>query len=447
MAQSTPVQLFLAMPAGEEYLIHVRVAQTFPDVVLLSMCPAAEMLGQFLADAKPEVCIIDAGFIFSLGFDGFEGVHRRSMDTVYVVLMDKEQSGERDRVSTLPGVREVLLRPVNVQAVIQRAADIGRQRREQIEEMAPLTLEEMGPRARPVAPVAIAQQQVIAINSWAGGTGKTTLAVTMWKILNEIGFKCLLIGFCRPDPLRHLLGRRDLEDMLLYMRDPSLEGFRSSIQMFGDWPVILAPRQEVQAEGALVERSDILVDLVYQATRSFQVILLDLPVAKEPWSLDPIRRATMVVTVLTPTRVHVNQTIYGTRDLLTLAPGDKALIERENIYTVVNMARPGDDVNPAWLARAFASGFGQEVFQGWCPANLGVIRFDPTLRALQNYYDGDRVIPVMLPERGNPSRGGAFYEGAYAVIRNIFRDVPLPGLGEQGDRKRRGFFSGLFSRE
>jgi hypothetical protein len=450
MEKPKTISLMLANSGGADFGDFLRLAQAYPDVALASICTSPDQLERFLREAKPEACILDGNMVDNrdrpgmavrgVGFEKFEAIRQVSLDTVFVVVLDPDQAELRPRFAALPGVREVLVRPVNAQAVVARTAELGFERRRQVVEMAPMMAAQPGPRTT-AAPVAMPHQKVIAIMSWSGGVGKSTLAVALWQVINTMGVPCLLMGFCRQDALRFYLGLGEPADMLQYLRRPNLEGFLSSIQNFGDWPVMLAPRNEIEAMNAMAESKLLLRDLVYQARERFPCIVMDLPHTKEPWSIDPLRRANVVLTVLCPTRIHVDQLVFGTHALLTLNDGGKELVPRESIFTILNMAHEGDIVNPTYLAQAFASGIFPETFASWCPPNLAVVRFDPSLRELQDYFDPSKTTPVRLLEPGNPARGGVFMEGVQAVVASIFAGTALPALAPQ--QKKQGLLTRL----
>ncbi len=439
------VSLMLAHTGGEDYADFMRTAQAYPDVMLVSICTSPEQLERFLRTDPPEVCILDGNMVDDrprpgalvrgIGFKAFERVRQASLDTVFLVVLDPDQAELRGAFASLPGVREVVVRPVNAQAVVARAAELGFERRRQVSEMAPL---QAALPERTAAPAALPLQKVIAVMSWSGGVGKTTIAIELWRMINEaIGpGKCLLMGFCRQDAIRFYLGLSGPEDMLQYLRRPNLEGFLSSLQMFGDYPVMLAPRNEIEAMKAIGQNKDVLRDLLYQARERYPCIVMDLPHEKIPWLLEPLRRANVVLTVLLPTRVHVDLAVFGTHALLTLE-GGKELVARDCIFTVLNQAREGDIVNPTYIAQAFGAGVFRETFAGWSPPVLSVIRYDPSLRGIQDVYEPGRANPVRLPEAGNPSRGGLFLEGVQALFRNIFAGIALPGVPQV--QRRKGF--------
>ncbi|MEM3790547.1 MAG: AAA family ATPase [Thermoproteota archaeon] len=452
-----PITLLLAIPGGEDFTDFILRAQSYPDVSVTSFCTAPMQLPAFLQSAKPEVCILDGNMIDprsrpvgveGIGFDKWEKVILpASPETVFLVVLDPDQEELRSRFASLVGVREIVTRPVNVQAVITRAAELGFQRRRQREELSPLAAAAPGPvsgvRAVGLQPI-LPAQKVIALWSPLGGVGKTTLAMAMWQILNHAGVETLLIGFSRQDPLVDYLDIREPgKDLLQFLRLPTLEGFEGAISypLGNEWPVITGPRNIVEAERLLREKPpgadrEPIRDLIYMARERYSTIILDLPPAREPWSLEPIRRANVVILVLRPTRVAVNQTVYAVYFLLTVSDG-RPLVPKDILYTVINGAQPGDTVNVGYLAQAFHSGFGEDAFGTWTPPNLGVVRFDPTLRDLQDRYEAGKKVAVSLPEIGG--LGESLLQDTQAILANIFTGA-LPSLAKPPRRKKLWLF-------
>ncbi|MGB9724115.1 MAG: AAA family ATPase [Chloroflexia bacterium] len=428
-----PITLLLAIPGGPDFADFIARAQAYPDVAVTSFCTAPMQLAAFLQSAQPEVCILDGNMldprprpvgVEGIGFDKWEkAILPASPETVFLVVLDPDQEEMRSKFGALPNVREVVTRPVNVQAIIVRAAELGFQRRKQREELSPLSALGEAAGGRGTMPPILPAQKVIALWSPLGGVGKTTLAMAMWQILNKAGVETLLIGFSRQDPLVDYLDIREAgRDMIQFLRLPTLEGFESAISRpVSDWPVIAGPRNVVEAERLLREKPssdrDPIRDLIYMARERFPVILLDLPPARETWSLEPLRRANVVLLVVRPTRVAVNQTVYAAFFLLTFNDG-RPWVPKDILFTVINGAQPGDTVNVSYLGQAFHSGFGEDVFASWTPPNLGVVRFDPSLRELQDRYAATKKPAISLPEIGGA--GELLLQDTQAVLANIF---------------------------
>lgn len=446
------VTLLLALPGGEDYMPIFQAAQAYPDVQLAALCSSPEQLQEFLTNVKPEVCILDANMldprdrpgvtrVRGIGFDEFARIQQQVQDTLFLVLLDRDQGDLRAKIGGIPGVREVLPRPVNPTNVVQRAASLGLERRRQLREMAPLAAQVLEqPRTAATAPISLAQQKLIGVMSWNGGVGKTTLSVALWSLLWRYGVDTLLIGFARPDVLRDILGLREAADMLQFLRRPTLEGFQASMQKYGDWPVIPGPRKESEADQAVAQNPALIRDLIYRARERFSCVVMDLPHEKGLWSLEPLRRSNVILTVLQPRRVQVNHLVLGTYALLTFDPAAKdGGVVKENVFTVLNGSQEGDIVTPAYVGQAFAAGFGQEVFGHWCPPNLAVIPHDPTVPRLQDLYEPGKTNPVRLPELNDRGRGGDFMTGVQAIIQNVFAGTALATLPElaQAGRKRK----------
>ena len=124
--------------------------------------------------------------------------------------------------------------------------------------------------------------RIVTVWSRSGGTGRTTIAISLAQAVARRGLKTLLIGLGAPDVIPLQLGLRPEPNIVSWIANPNDEGLRSSIQSAGElhvlagFPDILSESQGDRPAEASGSINELVTSAAYGG---YSAIILDTPSA------------------------------------------------------------------------------------------------------------------------------------------------------------------------
>ena len=428
---SQPIQVLLSAP-GQQAL-NAIYSQFISDrrLLVVALATTPQMLETSLAQALPEVAVVDTELLVDLGERGIvEFLSSRLGQAVAIVLLPRQLERLAGPISQLDRVREVMIKPVSVAQVIDRCYQVGLSERVAREAMAPATVYAASALAQTTGAaraVAMAGTRVFAIGGGKGGSGKTTVAVNLAYRLTQVGIRTLLMGFDVPDAVGIQMGLPMAPNSLNWFRRPSREGFAASLQHKDGLDVCLSPNDKVEAariatrafdqEGSIAR----LVEAARDHHPPYAAIVMDLPPTESEWSVQPLLRANTVILVCEPDLTSAVNLVSTIR-LLTGVFDDKHKVPRDAIFAVMNRVMPEDQMTPSRMRDAV-----KEQLDGWAPPFVAVIPADPGVRACQV----DFVVPV--------GRRQEFAAGIDQIVDFFYGDTLGKSAAKAAGAREKGF--------
>jgi hypothetical protein len=230
--------------------------------------------------------------------------------------------------------------------------------------------------------------RAIAFTSFAGGTGKSTIAEALAVELARNHVKTLLCSFNSPPAAVAHFGLRFAPNSTEWFNRPTPEGFQAALQKakgLQDLDILLAPEDpDALARFGNKPPSDpaSIQQLIFAAySFNYGVVLLDLPpFADAMWAIQPVLSANMAVLVARPT-VHDQFASIRAYKLFTEQLAQQHRVPLESIFAVMNFETPDDNLS----ARDFQEGIAKIV--GRCPPILATFPYIARLPAAQNQGD------------------------------------------------------------
>ena len=249
----------------------------------------------------------------------------------------------------------------------------------------------LGVRAAPM----VVGTRTIAFTSFAGGTGKSTIAEAIAVELARNRVRTLLCSFNSPAAVVGHFGMKFSPDAMEWFNRPTTEGFQAALQKvraFEDLDVLIAPndpQELIKAASKNPQEPGSIQQLVYAAYAfNYGAILLDLPpVADSMWAVQPILAANMAVLVGRAT-LHDQFASIRAYKLFVEQLATQHRVPPEAMFAVLNFDTPDDNMSEA----DYQAGISQ--ITGRFPPILATFPYVSKLPAVQNRGES----PVLAPE-------------------------------------------------
>ncbi len=304
---------------------------------------------------------------------------------VVLPSMWANQQGIISAVST--SVRGVFIGPgVNWMAIADATRTAVTTARVQARDAAPAAAVHSNPQAARVSGQVVVGTRIVAFVSFAGGTGKSSIAEAIAVVLASNHVRTLLCSFNSPPAASAHLGLSLMTNASEWLNRPSVEGFQASLQQpngMDNLDVLLAPNDTTLCAHAASRRPDepgSIKNLVLAAySFNYGAILLDLPPFADPgWTLMPLMAANMAVIVCRPT-LHDQIAAIRAYQMLTQELVEQIRISPSSVYAAINFVSPNDNMSERDFQSAIVNHIGQ------FPPIMAGFPYAPALPGVQNF--------------------------------------------------------------
>lgn len=390
-SENGPATLFLAGPDMGGFIL----PQMFPAYKddarfrVVSLAAEWEDIKRQVTQYRPEVLVIEASV--APGPDQLKDFLTQMVGTVAMVILPPAWAkfqGMFQGVQTT--VRGVYLSPVNWAAVANATYSAVATERARTATASPVAgLYRTEGLSRPNT-TAVVGTRTIAFTSFAGGTGKSTIAEAMAVDLARQHIKTLLCSFNFPAAAVGHMGQNlhFSPNATEWLNRPTVDGFLASLQHprgLDDLDVLLAPDDPhilAAANGRKADEASSIRNLIFAAySFNYGAILLDLPpFADSMWALHGLLAANVALLVCRPTLHDQFAAIHAYR-LLSEQLAAQVRIPADATFAVLNFTSSEDSIN----VRSFQGDIAKVV--GRFPPILEAFPYIPSLPRLQSQGD------------------------------------------------------------
>ncbi len=354
---------------------------------IISMTKVWDDLPRDVARARPEALIIDGAIAPDPEAlrDMLAALPPGTVALVVLPSMWANRQGQMEAVGT--SVRGVFIGPgVNWMAIADATRTAVTTARVQARDVAPAAGAHRDSRAARVGGQVVIGTRIVAFVSFAGGTGKSSIAEAMAVVLASNHVRTLLCSFNSPPAAAGHLGLSVMTHAAEWFNRPTVDGFQAALQRpkgLDDLEVLLAPNDNTTSLQAAARRPDepgSIKNLVLSAySFNYGAILLDLPPFADPgWTLMPLMAANMAVIVCRPTR-HDQLAAIRAYEMLTRELVETIRIPPEAVYAVMNFVSPRDNMSERDFQSAIVGYIGQ------FPPIMASFPHTPDLPGVQNF--------------------------------------------------------------
>lgn len=273
--QDAPVSVLLAHRDMERTTAWYQALQVDARFRVSSMANTPQDFRAKLA-SSPEIILLDATV-----FDGppplIEALTSVS-GAVYLIVPGGVDAELIEQFKGIPSVKSVSIGDVNIADFMTRAYADALALRRTVSAVSPAAWSGGRQRSNSGA----GGLRIVAVWSRSGGTGRTTIAISLAQAVARRGLKTLLIGLGAPDVIPLQMGLRPEPNIVSWISNPNDEGLRSSIQMAGElhvlagFPDILSESQGDRPAEASGSINELVTSAAYGG---YSAIILDTPSA------------------------------------------------------------------------------------------------------------------------------------------------------------------------
>jgi MinD-like ATPase involved in chromosome partitioning or flagellar assembly len=408
LAQSSPPATVFLAAADMSGTILRQMYPAYQDPArfqVLSMAVQWEDIQRQVKQYRPEALVIEAGV--APGPDHLRDYVMQLVGTVAIVVLPVEWAKFRglfEGVQTT--VRGVHLAPVNWAAVASATYSAVATERARTATASPAASLHQPRELTGPGTTTVVGTRTIAFTSFAGGTGKSTIAEAMAVDLARQHIKTLLCSFNSPAAAVGHMGQglRFSPNATEWLNRPTVDGFLASLQHprgLDDLDVLMAPDDPhmlAHANERKLAEPGSIHNLIFAAySFNYGAILLDLPpFADSMWAVQALLAANVALIVCRPTLHDQFAAIHAYR-LLAEQLAAQVRIPPDAVFALLNFTTPDDNIS----ARHFQADITRVI--GRFPPVLEALPYIPKLPSLQNQGDSP-VLAAGCEEFGKATR-------------------------------------------
>lgn len=345
-AQDQPVSVLLAHRDLDRTAAWYQALQMDARFRVTSMANTAQDLRVKLA-SSPEVVLLDAAV-----FDGPQQLTEALTSvagSVYLIVPGGVEGELLERLRSIPSVKHIALVDMNIADFMSKAYGQALALRKS---NAPLNSSAWAPSTSARS----SGLRIISLWSRSGGSGRTTLAVSLAQAVARRGIKTLLIGLGSPDVLPLHLGLKAEPNIVSWIANPTDDSLRACIQSAGElhvlagFPDILS---ESQADRAPESGGSLSALVTAAAYSGYTAILLDTP-SSGPAAPRALSAANTWLLVARPTVADVWTAAESFRTVTQKIAGEHR-ITPGNIFVALNARENGMLTADQWHSAADAA--------------------------------------------------------------------------------------------
>ncbi len=391
VAENAPASIFLGGPDMRGFILP-QMYPAYQDAArfqVVSLAAEWEDIKRQVMQYRPEALVIEASV--APGPDLLRDFLNQLVGTVAIVILPTAWAkfqGQFQGVQT--SVRGVHLSPVNWAAVASATySAVATERARTVTTSPAASVHQPNGLSGP-GTTSVVGTRTIAFTSFAGGTGKSTIAEAMALDLARQHIKTLLCSFNSPAAAVGHMGQNlhFSPNATEWLNRPTVDGFLASLQHprgLDDLDLMLAPDDPhvlAHANGRKAEEPNSIRNLIFAAySFNYGAILLDLPpFADSMWALQGLLAANVALLVCRPTLHDQFAAIHAYR-LLGEQLATQVRIPPDAIFAVLNFTSSEDNIN----ARSFQGDIAKVI--GRFPPILETFPFIPSLARLQSQGD------------------------------------------------------------
>lgn len=406
IGNSPPATIFLAAPdmAGTILRLMYPAYQDTVRFQVVSMGTRWEDVLSQVASIRPETLVIDA--TLAPDAESLRAYLSQLVGTIVILILPNVWLQFKGAFENLQSVRGVYLAPVNWPEIAKATYSAVVTERTRFTAVSPATAlyqQQAALGARPSHMVV--GTRTIAFTSFAGGTGKSTIAEAVAVELARNHIKTLLCSFNSPPAAVGHMGLRFTINAGEWFNRPTVEGFTASLQRppgLDDLDVLMPPHDThtlTEAASRHMDEANSIQKLIFAAySFNYGAIILDLPpFADSMWAVQPLLAANVVVFVCRAT-VHDQHAAIRAWKLITEQFREQVRVPQDSIFAVLNFDTPDDNLTES----DFQAGIIQ-MTQRFSPI-LATFPYVSKLPAVQNRNQH----PTLAPECeafARPARG------------------------------------------
>jgi len=273
--QDVPVSLLLAHKDMERTTAWYQSLQVDTRFRVTSMANTHQDFRAKLA-SSPEIILLDAT-VFD-GPDQLTEALTSVSGAVYLIVPGGVNTELIEQFKAIQSVKSVSVGDVNIADFMTRAYADALALRRTVSAISPTAWSGGAQRGGSGA----GGLRIVTVWSRSGGTGRTTIAISLAQAVARRGLKTLLIGLGAPDVIPLQLGLRPEPNIVSWISNPNDESLRSSIQSVGElhvlagFPDILSESQGDRPAEASGSINELVTSAAYGG---YSAIILDTPSA------------------------------------------------------------------------------------------------------------------------------------------------------------------------